>query len=242
MRPAREHELLATLGHIGLDDADAAQRLGQAARHIGVDLPALAEQRAELRERPRHVPAEHGEDHERGQGEMPVEVEQHAERDHGGHDPACELHQAGADQVPHSLGVGHDARDQDPGLGRVEVAHRQARDVGLHALAHLRDRALRGHPHHLREREGGQRLDQRGAPHHQRQRQEQIRLAFADHVVDQPLGRDRQREPREPAHEHEPEADREVLAVLGDERLRLSPGGAEGDALLGVGHRVRVSG
>ena len=40
-----EHELLALLGRVGLDDADAAERLGQPAGDLGVDLAALAEER-----------------------------------------------------------------------------------------------------------------------------------------------------------------------------------------------------
>ena len=50
-----------------------------------------------------------------------------------GDDAADQLHQAGADQVPDAFGVGHDARDQDAGLGRVEVADRQPHDVRLDA-------------------------------------------------------------------------------------------------------------
>jgi hypothetical protein len=44
----REHDLLALLGGVGLDDADAAERLVQPAGDLGVDLAALAEQRAQL--------------------------------------------------------------------------------------------------------------------------------------------------------------------------------------------------
>ena len=47
---AREDELLALLGGVGLDDADAAERLGEPAGDLGVDLAALAEERPQPRE------------------------------------------------------------------------------------------------------------------------------------------------------------------------------------------------
>ena len=71
----------------------------------------------------------------------------------GRDDAADQLHEAGADQVPDPLGVGHDARDEHAGLGRVEVADRQPRDVLLHRRAHVGDRPLRRDAQHLRQRE-----------------------------------------------------------------------------------------
>ena len=56
--PLREHELLALLGGVRLDDADAAERFGEPAGHLGVDLAALAEQRPQPLERRRHAAAE----------------------------------------------------------------------------------------------------------------------------------------------------------------------------------------
>ena len=64
---------------------------------------------------------------------------------------ADQLHQAGADEVADAFGVAHDARQQDAGLRRIEVAHRQAHDLGLHPLAHVGDRPLRGHAEDLRQ-------------------------------------------------------------------------------------------
>ena len=83
---------------------------------------------------------------------------------HGGDEPAHQLHQAGADEIADALGVAHDARHQHAGLGGVEVAHRQAHDVRLHALAHVGDGALRRDAEDLRQRERGDRLDQRWPP------------------------------------------------------------------------------
>ena len=100
--------------------------------------------------------------------QVPVQPEQHAEPDHRGDEAADQLHQAGADQVPDALGVAHDARHQHAGLRRVEVAHRQAHDVRLHALAHVGDRALRGDAEDLRQRKRRDRLHERGGASRQR--------------------------------------------------------------------------
>ena len=90
-------------------------------------------------------------------------------------DAAGELHEAGADEVPDAFGVGHDARDQHAGLGRVEVADRQPRDVRLDAPPHVGDRALRGDAEDLRQRERRDRLDERRGAGRERQRHQQVR-------------------------------------------------------------------
>ena len=110
----------------------------------------------------------------------PVEVEQHAEAEHGREDAADELHQAGADEIADAVGVAHDARQQHAGLRRIEVAHRQAHDVRLHALAHLGDRALRGDAENLRVDERRDRLNGRGDAAGERDRQQQIVAPLAD--------------------------------------------------------------
>ena len=53
-----EDDLLALLGGVALDDADAAERLGQPAGDLGVDLAALAEQRPQRLEGVGHAAAE----------------------------------------------------------------------------------------------------------------------------------------------------------------------------------------
>ena len=98
------------------------------------------------------------EDDERDDGQLPVQVDEDAERDGRGQNRAGQLHQAGADEIPDALGVGHDPRDQDAALGRVEVADRQAHHVRLDVLAHVGDRALRGDAENLRV---GERADAR---------------------------------------------------------------------------------
>ena len=81
VRALREDELFALLGRVGLDDADAAERFGEPAGDLGVDLAALAEQRPQPLERGRHAAAERAEDHDRDERQLPVEVEQDAQRD-----------------------------------------------------------------------------------------------------------------------------------------------------------------
>ena len=49
VRALREDQLLALLGRVRLDDADAAERFGEPAGDLGVDLAALAEQRPQPR-------------------------------------------------------------------------------------------------------------------------------------------------------------------------------------------------
>ena len=58
VRALREHELLALLGGVRLDDAHAAERFGEPAGDLGVDLAALAEQRPQPLEGGRHPAAE----------------------------------------------------------------------------------------------------------------------------------------------------------------------------------------
>ena len=131
----REHAALARLGVVALHHAHAAQRLGQPSGHLGLDLAALAEDRPERAE----GPAQHeAEDRERAQGDEGhdrADAQHDREREDRGQQPAQELDQAGADQVPHALHVAHDARHQLPGLVGVVVGDRQPADVRLHLAA-----------------------------------------------------------------------------------------------------------
>ena len=54
----REDDLFALLGGVALDDANAAERFGQPAGDLGVDLAALAEERPQRPEGVRHAAAE----------------------------------------------------------------------------------------------------------------------------------------------------------------------------------------
>ena len=136
---------------VGLDDAHAPEGLGEPPRDLGVDLAAARGTGGRSREkRHRHRRPEDHEDEQGHRGEAPVQVEQHADAEARGHEPARELGQAGPHEVADALGVGHHPRDEDAGLRGVEVADGQPRDVPLHPLAHLGDGALRRHPEHLR--------------------------------------------------------------------------------------------
>ena len=150
VRALGEDQFLALFSRVGLDDADAAERFAEPAGDFGVDLAALTKERAKPLERRRHAAAERAQDDDRDGGQPPVQVEQDAKRHDGGQDRAGQLHQARADQVPDAFGVGHDARDQDAALRRVEVADGQAHDVRFDVFAHVGDRALRGDAENLR--------------------------------------------------------------------------------------------
>ena len=125
-----------------------------------------------------------------------------------GDDAADQLHEAVADQVPDALGVVHDARDQHAGLGRVEVADRQPRDVLLDGAAHVGDRPLRGDAQHLRQRKAGDGLHQRRRAGGQRQRPQQVGARLADDVVDQQLRGRGQHQAGQPADHHQRHAER----------------------------------
>ena len=98
----------------------------------------------------------------------------------------------------------------DAGLRRVEVADRQPRDVRLDAPAHVGDRALRGDAEHLRERERGDRLDERRGAGRHRERHEQVRPPLADDVVDEELRGGGQDEAGEPVDEHQRQPERQA--------------------------------
>src|SRR5437667_7705520 len=67
-------------------------RFGQPAGDLGVDLAALPEQRAQARERDRHPAAEHAEEHQRVEGQLPVErSEEHTSELQSHHDLVCRL-------------------------------------------------------------------------------------------------------------------------------------------------------
>jgi hypothetical protein len=79
--PAREHQPLPRLGDVDLHETDAADCFGESAAHLGVDLSALAKQRTQLLEGARHHPAEGDEHEQHHRRELPIEIEEHAERD-----------------------------------------------------------------------------------------------------------------------------------------------------------------
>ena len=161
---------------------------------------------------------------DRDRGQLPVEVEEDDERHDRREDRAGQLHETRADQIADAFGVGHDARNQDAALGRVEVADRQAHDVRLDVLAHVGDRALRGDAQHLRVGERRDDVDDRRRAGRHGQLRQQIPLAAG--VITSSiriLGRGRQHEPGQPIDDHHRQADAEALAVRPDERARFFP-------------------
>ncbi len=221
VRALREHQLLALLRRVGLDDAHAAERLGEASRHFRVDLPALAEERPQPLESERHAGPERAQDDDRDRGQLPVQIDQYAEGEDRRENRPGELHQPGADQIPDAFGVGHDARDEHAGLGRVEVADRQPHHVGFDLLAHLGDGALRRDAEHLRERERRHQFDERRSAGGHREAREQLPFAPEHDVVHQELRGRREDQTGEPVDHHQGEADGQALPVLPDEPTRL---------------------
>ncbi len=211
----------------------------EAAGNFRGDFSSIAKQRTKLAERDDHSDRKHGEHDDADQRELPVEVEQHAQRNDGRHQTADQLHQPGTDEIPDSVGVVHDARNQDAGLGRIEVARRQPGDVPLQAHPHVGDGALRGDPEHLRQRKRRRGVnDGRGAGR-QRQRHEQIRPAAADDIVDEKLGAGGKDEAGQAVDEHQDQAEGEP-APMGPYQL---PGFCPGVrdvrlALLCLGHSL----
>ena len=69
------------------------------------------------------------------------------------------------------------------------------------------------------------RLHERRRAGGQRQRQQQLRATLADDFVDEPFGGGGQHQAREPADQHQPQAEAEPPPVRPHELLGLAPGG-----------------
>ncbi len=220
----REYLILARFSGVGLDDADAPEGLREAAGDFCGDFSALAEQRSNALERQRHADGKQGQHDDADGGQAPVQIEQHAQRDDGGHQPARHLHNAGADEIADAVRVVHDARNQDAGLRLVEVANREPRDVRLHAGAHVGDGLLRRHAQHLRQREGSRRINQGGRPHGEGQRNQELAALMTDDLVDEVFCRGRRNQPCQPAHEHQDHSQGQPRSMGADKPLRLFPG------------------
>jgi hypothetical protein len=180
--------------------------------------------RTEAVEGHRHAAAERAEDHDRHAREAPIQIEEDAERDDGGDDRSGELHETGADEIPDPFRVRHDARDQDAGLGRVEIANRQAHDVRLDVLAHLGDRALRGDAEDLRVPERRRGLHERGRADGERDIRQELPPVLRHHFVHQPLGGPGRHQAGQAVDEHQRQPQREASAMLPNQPTRLFPG------------------
>ena len=136
---------------IALDDAHAAQRLGQPAGNLGVDLAPLAEDGANHLEAILQNKDERAHHCEDGERDRSAAMQQKKEHQHSGQQAADKLHQPGADQVAHAFHVGHDARYQRAGAVFIVVSNRQQAHVPLHLPAHLGDQPLAGLGEQLRQ-------------------------------------------------------------------------------------------
>ena len=109
----------------------------------------------------------------------------------------------------------------------------------VYPLAHLGDRPLRGHAHHLGERKAAARLDDRRYPNRDRQRTEDIRAMLPDHLVNERLGAGGEHQTREAAHQHQQEAESQSVAVAPDEVARFLPGVGHVRLPLRLARRIR---
>ena len=150
---------LALFSVIALDDADSAERLGEAAGDFGVDLGALAEDGADGLEGFLQDEAEDEQDAEGEHRHLDAELDEVAEGEDGGEDAAEEVDDAGADEVAYAFDVGHDAGDEGAGAVFVVEGDGEAADVGLDLHAQLSDEALALFGEQLREGVGGNALD-----------------------------------------------------------------------------------
>ena len=169
MRALGKDQFFALLRRVSLDDANPAQRFAEPSSDFGVDLAAFAEERAQTLERCGQAAAECNKDDDRDRRELPIEIKQNAERHDGGQRRSRQLHETGPDQVPDAFRVGHDPRDQDAGLGRVEVTDRQTHDVRFDLFTHVCDRPLRRDAEDLRVGKRCHHIHQSRRPHRHRQ-------------------------------------------------------------------------
>ena len=218
---------LARLGLVGLHDAHAGQRLGEAARHLGVDPAPLTEDRPEHLHRAVDDEPERAERHDRQQRHALAQAQHDRERERRGQQPAKQLDETGADQVLEALDVVHDPRHQLAGLSRVVERHGQPAHVLLDPDAHLRDQPLRGFRDELDERVGADSLERRGTEHPEHEWPQPLDPPAPDHVVDEEAGRDRQEEPRRTAHRHQQECERQHSSARPHERPDLRQQGAK---------------
>ena len=160
------------------------------------------------------------------------------EREQRCEDAADEIHQAGADQVAHTLHVVHDAGNQGAGLIGIVVGHRQPADMLLHLAPQFGDQALAFFGKQLGEGERGDALNDGGGENSAHDPFEQVYLVLIDHIVDQEFRGARQDQAAQPADDHQQEAEREFAAARPDEFLEEGQRAAKMTAgLFGLGGR-----
>src|SRR5262249_14598310 len=151
--------LLAFLSVVTLYDPYTAQRLGESARDLSVDLWPGTKNRANGGESFVQTESE-GKKNCRGQnGHKHADPKQHYQRKKSGHDASGKFDQPCANQIANSFDVAHDARDQRTSLVGIVEGHRQPADVCLHLTPHLGNHSLRGFREQLGERERSKTLN-----------------------------------------------------------------------------------
>ena len=168
---------------VALHDAHAGERFGKAARHLGVDFPALAENRPDHPEGAIERSRERGEYNQGQNGQRNADMKKDDQGKERREDAAGELHETGPNQVPQALDVAHDAGDKHARLRRVVIGHGEPPHVFLDLPAQLGDEPLRLFREQLRQREIRNALNGRRAEHYQHQRYQQRRLPLDNDIV-----------------------------------------------------------
>ena len=153
-----------------------------------------------------------------------------------GEDAADEVDQAGADEVADAFDVGHDAGDEGAGAVLVVEGDGQAADVLLDLHAQLGDQALACLGEQLRERVGGDALND-GGEQRRRRRSRGAGRSWCSYMTLSMrwLGRGGQDEAADAVDDHQQEAAAEEQAARLDELPDLGQDLLE----LGLGARLR---
>ena len=187
---------------IALHNADAAKRFGEAAGNFGVDLGTRAENGADGGEGFINQQPEGEQDAERNERHQGADAQQNDQRQGASHQTAEKLDQASANQVADAFDIAHDARDQFAGLVRIVIIDGKTADMGLDALAHIGDHALRRFGKKLSERKRSDALNDGCGDDDEHDRQQQIGLVFADHIIEKIFRREGQCQAGDPVDGH----------------------------------------
>src|SRR5947208_1158543 len=99
MGAAGKRKLLAFFGCVRLYYANTSERLAQPPRDLGCYLSAFAKDRAQHPERIQQSSAKNKQHDDSGNGELPIDVNQNADRDRGCDQAADDLSQTGTDEI-----------------------------------------------------------------------------------------------------------------------------------------------
>jgi hypothetical protein len=140
---AGEDFLFSFLGVISLDHPNAAQRFGEAACYLGINLAAFAENGSDRLEGPAQCSGKATQRANGDQSQWHTRTKQQHKRNASRDQPSSKIHQPGAQQIANAFYVGHNARDQRSGFVGIIESHRQVGNVRLHLLAEVRNQPLR---------------------------------------------------------------------------------------------------